>query len=206
MRIILVLLGVLLVYSAFRSSNRPNPPAGTLVAEEPSQSATAERSWQHKDYKITALAGFRVRALVLSTERYWTDPVSSLSPVDLVLGWGPMSDPAVVSQFRFSQSARWFYFRPISRPRLPVEYLQSHCANMHMIPANGWISDQLKSISSWDVVDIGGYLVEAAGARFRIRSSLSRTDIGGGACEVVWVEEVRTTLQIASIWPHTCCG
>ena len=103
-----------------------------------------------------------------------------------------MSDPAIVNQFRFSQSARWFHFRPISRPQLPVEYLQNHCSNMHMIPADGRISDQLKSIASWDVVDIGGYLVEATGARFRLRSSLSRTDTGGGACEVVWVEEVST--------------
>ncbi|MEO7650594.1 MAG: hypothetical protein ABIZ80_08995 [Bryobacteraceae bacterium] len=195
MKIALVLLGILLVCGTFRSSNRPNLPPGTLAADEPSQSITPGRSWEHAGHQITALARFRVRALVLSTERYWTDPASSLSPVDLVLGWGPMSDPATVRQFRFSQGARWFHMRPIDRLQLPIAYLQNHCSNMHMIPADGRISSQLKSISSWDVVDISGYLVEASRERFRIRSSLSRTDTGGGACEVVWVEEVSTRGQ-----------
>jgi hypothetical protein len=33
-----------------------------------------------------------MRARVLSTERYWFDGASSVSPIDFAVGWGRMSD------------------------------------------------------------------------------------------------------------------
>jgi hypothetical protein len=62
---------------------------------------------------------------------------------------------------------------------------------MHMIPADGRIERQLKSIHAEDVVRLSGYLVEARGPNgFKWRSSLTSTDTGSGACELMWVEEV----------------
>jgi hypothetical protein len=46
-------------------------------------------------YRLSLLASFDIRARVIASERYWFDRGSALSPVDLVLGWGAMSDSTV---------------------------------------------------------------------------------------------------------------
>ena len=76
---------------------------------------------------------------------------------------------------------------------LPQDVIESHSANMHLIPASRSVERQLKTIRPADVVDMRGYLVEARGAGTRPwRSSLTRTDTGSGACELMWVEEIST--------------
>jgi hypothetical protein len=62
---------------------------------------------------------------------------------------------------------------------------------MHMIPANDDIERRLKSVRAGNLVRIRGYLVEVTGKDgFRWKSSLSRSDTGAGACELVWVESL----------------
>ena len=61
---------------------------------------------------------------------------------------------------------------------------------MHMIPADDVVERNLKSLRRGDVVRLRGFLVEAEGTNgAKWRSSLARTDRGGGSCELVWVEE-----------------
>jgi hypothetical protein len=62
---------------------------------------------------------------------------------------------------------------------------------MHMIPANDGINDALQSIREGDIVEFNGNLVEVTAADgWRWRSSLSRTDDGPHACELMWVTRV----------------
>lgn len=59
---------------------------------------------------------------------------------------------------------------------------------MHMIPGNDRIAQALAGVRKGERVRIDGWLVEAnARDGWRWRSSTSRTDTGGGACEVVYV-------------------
>ena len=139
-------------------------------------------------YRIVPLETFSIEAKVLSSMRYRFDRESSLAPVDLALGWGPMANPAVSEKLSVSQGERWFYWRASEFP-IPRREIETHSANMHMIPATPAIDEMLKSIQKGDTVRVRGYLVEAQGADgWRWRSSLSREDTGAGACELVWVE------------------
>jgi hypothetical protein len=141
-------------------------------------------------YRIEALARFDIEARVLSKETYRVDREADLAPVDLALGWGPMSDSAVLDKIRISQGNR-FYFWQVDEFPIPREDIVSHSANMHMIPASPAIEDRLKAVREGQVVSLSGYLVEAtASDGWRWRSSLTRSDSGAGACELVWVEEV----------------
>lgn len=54
------------------------------------------------DYRITASAEFSVEARVLGTETYRTGREADISPIDLALGWGPMSDSAVLDRLKIS--------------------------------------------------------------------------------------------------------
>jgi len=110
------------------------------------------------------------------------------------VGWGPMSDQSVLDQMSVSQGSRWYSYRPVKREfPLPLDTIVSHSANMHLMPSSGQIESGLKQVRVGDLVELKGYLVQVTGTNgFQWRSSLSRTDRGGGACELMWVESVST--------------
>jgi len=59
------------------------------------------------------------------------------------------------------------------------------------VPADDTIAQQLKSIRVGQRVNIQGQLIEAKGADgWTWRSSLTRTDTGNGACELVLVKSL----------------
>lgn len=164
-------------------------PPGILVAEEPIQTAVAEnKPWEMNGYTITPLAEFQLKARVLSRHRYWLDRESELSPIDLLLGWGPMTDQSVLDQLSLSQRSRWYEWEAGKLP-IPGREIETHCANMHMVPANPEIKKQIKSARTGDIIELKGYLVaiEAADG-WKWKSSLSRSDTAGGSCELVWVD------------------
>jgi hypothetical protein len=62
---------------------------------------------------------------------------------------------------------------------------------MHMVPSAPELADRLRAIKRGDLVDVRGYLIEIKFIDVGIwRSSLTRTDTGNGACELVWVNDV----------------
>ncbi len=171
---------------------RPVPqPAGILTAAEPTQiDPNSTAPWTFHHHQITALAHFEIRARVLSTERYRFDRASELSPVDLALGWGPMSDSRILKAFSIQQRDRWYFWSAAQMPISEAEVI-SHSANMHMIPASEAVAKRLLSVKAGQLVELHGQLVRADGQDgWHWVSSLTRTDTGDGSCEVVWVDSV----------------
>ena len=112
-RNVLILSGVALAYMLVRQwEERPivHPP-GILVQKPPIQRNLEPDSFGIDDYLLTRKARFELRARVLSTRNYYLGRESDLSPVDLALGWGPMSDESVLQRIEISQSARWYRTR-----------------------------------------------------------------------------------------------
>ena len=137
---------------------------------------------------LQPLAGFSIDARVLSREDYTMGREAALSPTDLALGWQRMTDDAVLSRLDISQSGRWYQYRWQGDPPLPVDEIVRSSANMHMIPFDAATARALRQVRRGDRVRIDGWLVEATAADgWRWRSSLTREDSGGGACEVVYV-------------------
>jgi hypothetical protein len=183
----LVILGAYYLWSGAAISR----PPGVLAPEAPYQREVYRaRIRELNGYRLDALASVDIRARVLASERYWFDHGAALSPVDLVLGWGAMSDSAVLKQISISQGGRFYRWWSQTYP-IPRRAIETQSANMHMIPASGEISRQLKSIRAGNMVHLKGYLVEVTSEQgFRWKSSLSREDTGGGACEIILVESV----------------
>jgi hypothetical protein len=168
-------------------------PPGVVAASLPVQASVAgEREFERNGYRIRTLARFEISARVLGTEHYRLDREARLSPVDLALGWGRMSDTAVLERIRITQSGRFYYWSTDDFP-IPRREIETSSANMHMIPADERVEAALKAIRKGQTVIVRGYLVEARGADgWRWRSSLTREDTGAGACELIWVESVST--------------
>ncbi len=170
----------------------PRYPAGILIPEEPHQELTnGTRTWKMGKYQVTALAVYEIRARVLHTESYWLDRGADLSPIDLAVGWGQMSDQSIIDQLEFWQGQRWYRYWP-RKSTLPLspDEMTAHSANIHIIPANDELKHTLRSIRVGNLLEMDGYLVQVDGPDgFTWRSSLSRTDTGAGACELFRVEK-----------------
>jgi hypothetical protein len=165
---------------------------GIPAARDPHQSTTSlPRPFVHDGLTITPLARYAVTAVVLSRSRYWNDPAADFAPLDLALGWGPMSVAGVINELDISQSGRWYEYSWTNEAPLEPAEIASHSANTHCLPATPEVRRQLLATQRHDLVTLDGYLVEVNNADgYRWRSSLSREDTGGGSCEVMWITSV----------------
>ena len=140
---------------------------------------------------LQPLAGFSIEARVLGREDYRMGREADYSPTDLALGWGRMTDDAVLSQLDISQGGRWYRYRWTNAPPIPVAEIVRSSANMHMIPANPVVAKTLARVKREQRISLRGQLVRVEGDDgFRWVSSLSRDDTGDGACEVIWLEHL----------------
>src|SRR3569833_2906536 len=138
------------------------------------------------DYRIMPAATFSLQARVLATEAYHAGREADLSPVDLALGWGPMSDSAVLDRLQISQGNRFYYYRWSGAPPLPPADIGEHSANLHMLPASDDNKRRLGTGRTGLIVARSGFLVRGQGPDgWHWISSMTRSDSGNGACELV---------------------
>jgi hypothetical protein len=191
---ILLTLGLLGGWHWWTHDRAVSRPAGVLVDAEPVQrNLESSPPLVERGYTFIRRAHYDINARVLRKETYYIDGVANLAPVDLAVGWGPMSDTAIIDQLDISQMGRFFYWRPKNSRVFPLssETLITHAAQMHLIPASTKIEHRLARLRPGQLVTIGGYLVDVRGpGGFVWNTSLSRTDTGDGACEIVWVESL----------------
>ncbi|HEY6643810.1 hypothetical protein [Povalibacter sp.] len=172
-------------------SGRPiERPPGVLAPDEPIQTPTDAAPFSIGEFRIAPQARFDISARVLSVEPYRVDGGAKLSPIDFAVGWGPMSDSAVLSHFRIKQGSRFFTIYP-DESAIDLGTALLGAANMHLIPASQRVRKQLESVRAGNVVQLTGYLVNVSRADgYTWNTSLTRKDTGAGACELFYVEEV----------------
>jgi len=187
-----ILVGLLLLAGLARwcsVSRAVSYGPGVMAPDEPVQvNLRGESMIMHNGFFLTPVADFDVHARVLSRKDYKRDGGAAISPVDLALGWGRMSDESVYGQLKIRQLKRFYLWRTRQMP-IPRREIEVSSANMHMIPANGEVERALKRVRKGDLVRFNGKLVNVEGpGGFRWRTSTTRTDTGNGACELVFVE------------------
>lgn len=185
------IVAMVIVLSAVGCSSEVHYPPGEIAPNDPIQEKiTSAQVHLVGKYAVRPVARFEVEARVLGAERYRFDRGAALSPVDLALGWGPMSDQAILDQIQISQGGRFYRWRVKDYP-IPRRQIIEHSANMHMIPANDEIRKDLLAVRAGEIVRFEGYLVVASSQDGSLwNTSLTRTDSGDGACELVWIESI----------------
>lgn len=181
---------ILIVLVALKSSEKIHPP-GILVNEIPQQNKLSQRkTWIRNGFFYKALAEFSLTARVLGKKEYYTGTESMISQYDLALGWGQMSDSKILDDIVITQEFRFYFWKTDKFP-IPREDIEKKSANMHIIAANENIEEVLDEIVVGDIIQYSGYLVEVRGPEnFNWKSSLTRSDTGNGACEIVWIENI----------------
>ena len=172
-------------------------PVDRVLPEPYQGAASLTRSVVDAGGRIKPIAAFDAEVVVLGDKSYddeeLSDPLAGLAPLDLAVGWGIMGRKAVRDEVSISQGNRFYRWR-VRSGNLPVEQIEQvgvSSANWHLIPAAAAVRKKLMSIDEGDVVHLKGWLVEVRMQRGEWgRSSLSRTDSGEGACEIIWVKDV----------------
>ena len=99
-----------------------------------------------------------------------------------------MSDESVLKEIDISQSGRFFYWSTRNFP-IPRGEIISSSANVHLIPGSDSVESKLSEVKTGQIVYLEGKLVKVKSTDgWNAESSLSRTDTGAGACEVIFVE------------------
>ncbi len=189
---IAIVLGVFWVVAHVWPGRAIQHGPGVLVDREPLQTTITPMPLPTiHGYGIQAVAMYDITSRILRTKHYWMGFGSDLAPIDVAVGWGRMSDQAVLDQLTISQGNRFFFYRWQNAPPLPQVEMTAHAANMHLIAADSGVAKAISSLCSGEVVTMRGYLVNVSrpdGSYWH--TSLTRTDTGNGACELFYVQEI----------------
>ena len=195
---------ILILYSLISGCNRPRSTGLEFdeidTSQDPLQIAVPSQEPRLIDVKkvelkITPVAVYKIAALVVGAESYSYGWNAEICPVDLGLAWGKLADPEFQRYVSYSQDNRWVSFNTKKDSPFDVAYVTSHASNHHIIPATQNIGYAVKTIKKKKKVVLEGLLVNITGTydgkTVWWNTSLSRTDTGDGACEILYVTKAR---------------
>ncbi len=171
------------------------PPVQTLLSNG--------EQFEFRGATLTKVASYIITGRVLSTRQYYSGLETKVSSVDLALGWSLLAESAIVDQLNFMQNDRRLYYQSKSLIPLTTDQIAANSSNNHIIAANDGVEDTIEGLQKDDVITLRGYLVNVRyGDNWHWDTSLSRTDEGDGACEIMFVTEViiRRNADIAQNW------
>jgi hypothetical protein len=164
--------------------------AGVLAAADPEQHDIRAAALRRGAFTLRPRAEFSATVRILRREDYAVDWIAPLAPTDFAVGWGPMSDSAVLDGIEISQANRFYFWRTRTWP-VPRRVIERHSANWHVIAANDAVRATLERLRAGSVVELEGQLVDIEGRDAGMSTSLSRNDTGPGACEILLASSAR---------------
>jgi len=169
-------------------------PPGQMVAKDPpvQKALRAGSPIRYQNAQLQPMADFSFEARLLSTKWYRFDASARFSPVDLAIAWGKMSDSLNIDALTWRQGGRFLTYRYENEPPIPQSEIMSLVANIHVLPANPNVLRQIAKLRPGQRIVGRGQLVNLTSPDgFTWNSSLTRDDDGGGACELLYLSDVR---------------
>ena len=168
-----------------------DPGPGVVAAAAPEQRLIdGQAAIERGDFRLRPRAEFEATVRILRREDYSLDRIARLAPTDFAVGWGPMSDGRVLADIEISQGNRFYFWRTENWP-IHRDDIESNSANWHVIPENAAVARVLERLRAGSIVQLSGRLVDIEGNDGGMRTSLSRTDTGAGACEILFASSAR---------------
>lgn len=187
-----------------------NDPIQTSVKETKYIKTQGEKN----KFALKAEAEYSISAIVLTTNsNFWFRDImrskfDDICLLDLGLAWGELADDPdkLYKHWKFksiktlgqSRRLEWRAKPPYDDIGWNLDYVSSHVAHTHIIPANANVMGALLKIKKNDIVKLDGYLVDIYTDKSELiaKTSLSRTDRdatsrGSGACEDMYVTQVQ---------------
>ncbi len=191
------------IYLSVRDVALPEAPAidRAITQGEPVQAASDQRVFttviKGYTYTITPRATYDITGLVVSQHRgdallnlYHQADAGNIEDVCVV--WGDVITNGSYRQVSYSSGEFTCYYAwtGVAPPFNP-----QRMATNHLIPAGDAVARQIRAIRIGDQLRMRGLLVDytvSSDGRevFTRRTSLTRTDTGNGACEILYVTDV----------------
>lgn len=147
------------------------------------------------NYQLMLMDNFEISGLVLSKRNYIADERADIAPLDVVLGWGQMSDPKILKAIEIAQNNRFYYWHVNEHP-IPHKTIAHNSTNLHLIPATKKIKTLMQHIKKGQILHLKGKLVDVKDKDGNLwPTSRSRQDEGDGACEILLVTQIRVTKE-----------
>jgi hypothetical protein len=164
---------------------------GVLAAADPLQrEADSEAPIERFGFVLKPRADFSATVRILHREDYSMGELAKLVPTDFAVGWGRMSDSSVLADVDISQGNRFYFWHTEHWP-IERQEIEEHSANWHVIPENSRVKAVLDTLRIGSVVELRGELVDIEGREASMRTSLTRSDTGAGACEILLASQAR---------------
>lgn len=143
---------------------------------------------QHQ--KISVLESFEGQFRILGSKEYQHDEQAKFSPIDYAVTRGLFTDPAIARQISINQYDRFLNWK-MAKPPIPAQYATQLVSNMHIIPANPEIAQQIKKVRRGDLVRLTGDLVQVNDKDLVWKSALDWNGVGDGACKLIRVDSIQ---------------
>jgi hypothetical protein len=193
MRLTPWIVAALVGFSAWRlySGRDIHHAPGVIAAADPEQhEIDGAPGIARGEFLLKPRADFSATVRILHREDYSIGALAALVPTDFAVGWGRMSDSAVLEKIEISQANRFYFWRTGNWPLSRAE-IETHSANWHVIPETQAVRAALGRLRTGSVVELRGQLVDIEGKEGGITTSLSRADTGPGACEILLASSAR---------------
>ncbi len=149
---------------------------------------------------IKSLAVFQINGIVVSSKKYFQGIDGNLVPMDVGICWGEMTNDDNLKNMKYQQYLRFLLYKINGPISVSMDYIISHATNIHIIPQNKKMKTVIRSVKKGDKVQLYGYLVTVRGTKgnyyYTRGTSLSRTDTGDGACELLYLIQARINNKI----------
>lgn len=213
-----VMIGSLIAAAASWWMKDALPPPAKLipeVREEPKQvrvrKPPIDTNVNGVDYRIQPRYSYDLSALVVSlhhsdtwwdyVHKEWNDHINLM---DLCVVWGGNAQSGAYRNISFSND-QWTCSWEAGSAAAFNAFNHEEASNNHMVTDDPAVAKTLRAIRIGDQIRIQGYLVDytifkdgkPAGTRV---SSEVRTDLGNGACEVLYVNAVSVTRSAGHRW------
>ncbi|MEO8017768.1 MAG: hypothetical protein ABI769_08140 [Pseudomonadota bacterium] len=188
--VVVVALTCFAIFSLYSRRAIEHGP-GVLAAGSPVQSDLDSQALVERgEFRLRPRADFAATVRILHREDYSLGALADLVPTDFAVGWGPMSDSAVLAGIEISQGNRFYFWRTETWP-IDRQAIETHSANWHLIPQTPAVGKVLQGLRAGSVVELHGRLVDIEGSGGGMQTSMSRDDTGAGACEILLAESAR---------------
>ena len=143
-----------------------------------------------KDQKISVLEPFDGEFRILGSKEYSHDEQAKFSPIDYAVTRDLFIEPEIARQISINQYDRYLNWKMAKTP-VPPRLATQFVSNMHIIPANPEIANQIKKVKRGDLVRLKGDLVQVNDKNLVWKSALDWNGVGDGACRLIRVESIQ---------------
>ncbi len=181
------------------------------LMRNPSQLQTSEEpfvfEYRGQEYSVDPQASYDISGLVVSHNNIlaWWDiyhDEDSVDIKDICLIWGDNADQDIYNNMRFWNESVSCHFQSINIPT-GQRFKGDALSNNHLLSDDPEVREKIKEVRTGDQIRMKGYLINYHRSDIPEsvrKSSLTRSDTAGFACEVMFVTQLDFLKKAPRFW------